>query len=277
MAVQVPTPSQLRAVAERGRAFADRCRCRLVHRADAAEHRRLQGYRGRDAGQPAGGAAIRARRDSGPPGWENAHNAWYVKTTVAGAADGLLKGKAVVLKDNIMLAGVPMMNGTATLEGYMPDIDATVVQRILDCRRHHRRQGALRGAVPVRRQPHPDATGPGHNPHRMGYSAGGSSSGSAVLVVLGRGRHGAGRRPGRLDPHARVVLRRLRDEADARAGALYRNHADRDLYRSHRPDHPQRRRQRTAAGGDRRGGRLRSRQYSVAQPAGLFQACSRAA
>ena len=31
-----------------------------------------------------------------------------------------------------MLAGVPMMNGASTLEGYVPDIDATVVTRLLD-------------------------------------------------------------------------------------------------------------------------------------------------
>ena len=62
-----------------------------------------------------------------PTGDENKHNAWYVKTTVEGASRGKLKGKTVVLKDNIMLAGVPMMNGAATLEGYVPDIDATVV------------------------------------------------------------------------------------------------------------------------------------------------------
>lgn len=32
---------------------------------------------------------------------------------------------------------------------------------------------------------HTNATGLVHNPHRIGYSAGGSSSGSAVLVALG--------------------------------------------------------------------------------------------
>jgi amidase len=63
---------------------------------------------------------------------ENPHNAWYVKTTVRGAPEGKLKGRTVVLKDNIMLAGVPMMNGAATLEGYVPNVDATVVTRILD-------------------------------------------------------------------------------------------------------------------------------------------------
>jgi len=67
-----------------------------------------------------------------PSGEENARGAWYVKTTVEGAASGKLKGKRVVLKDNVCLAGVPMMNGASTLEGYTPDVDATVATRILD-------------------------------------------------------------------------------------------------------------------------------------------------
>ena len=63
---------------------------------------------------------------------ENRRGAWYVKTEVAGAAAGKLRGKKIALKDNICLAGVPMMNGASTMEGYVPDIDATVVTRILD-------------------------------------------------------------------------------------------------------------------------------------------------
>ena len=119
-----------------------------------------------------------------PTGDENKHNAWYVKTTVEGASRGKLKGKTVVLKDNIMLAGVPMMNGAATLEGYVPDIDATVVTRILDAGgtivgKAHCEYFCLSGGS------HTNATGAVHNPHKMGYSAGGSSSGSAVLVALG--------------------------------------------------------------------------------------------
>ena len=43
-----------------------------------------------------------------------------------------LAGKRVAIKDNICVAGVPMMNGASVLEGYVPDIDATVVTRILD-------------------------------------------------------------------------------------------------------------------------------------------------
>ena len=166
---------------------------------------------------------------------ENTHNAWYYKSRVEGAPTGKLKGKTVVLKDNVMLAGVPMMNGASTLEGYTPEVDATIVTRILDAGgtivgKAHCEYFCLSGGS------HTNATGPVHNPHKMGYSAGGSSSGSAVLVALRRGRHGDRRRPGRLDPHAGVVLRHLRHEADPRARALHRHHADRDLRRSHGAD-----------------------------------------
>src|SRR5262249_61772708 len=63
---------------------------------------------------------------------ENPRNAWYRKSRGKGAASGKLKGKTVALKDNIMLAGVPMMNGSTTLEGYVPDFDATHVSRRLN-------------------------------------------------------------------------------------------------------------------------------------------------
>src|SRR5947199_2685820 len=83
-----------------------------------------------------------------------------------------------------MLAGVPMMNGASTLEGYVPDFDATVVSRILDeggeiIGKTHCEYFCLSGGS------HTNATGPVHNPHKKGYSAGGSSSGSAVLVARG--------------------------------------------------------------------------------------------
>jgi amidase len=55
---------------------------------------------------------------------ENKHNAWYVKTSIKGAADGPLKGRKVAAKDNVMVAGVPMMNGCSILEGYVPNVDA---------------------------------------------------------------------------------------------------------------------------------------------------------
>jgi amidase len=119
-----------------------------------------------------------------PEGAENRYNAWYVKTTVKGAPSGKLAGKTVALKDNICLAGVPMMNGASTLRGYVPDIDATVVTRILDAGgtivgKAHCEYFCFSGGS------HTGAAGPVHNPHRMGHSAGGSSSGSAALVAAG--------------------------------------------------------------------------------------------
>jgi amidase len=122
---------------------------------------------------------------------ENPLNAWAVKTEVRGAAHGPLAGKRVVLKDNVCLAGVPMMNGASTLEGYVPDIDATVVTRILDAGgtivgKAHCEYFCLSGGS------HTSALGPVHNPYKHGYSAGGSSSGCGALVGAGEVEMGIG-------------------------------------------------------------------------------------
>ena len=119
-----------------------------------------------------------------PGGSENSLNAWYYKTDIRGASSGPLAGKRIVVKDTVCVAGVPMMNGSAIMEGYTPEIDATVVTRMLDA-----------GATIVGKSTcenlclsggsHTSATGPVHNPYKRGYMAGGSSSGSAVLVAIG--------------------------------------------------------------------------------------------
>ena len=119
-----------------------------------------------------------------PEGEENKYNAWYVKTTIKGAPSGKLAGKTIAIKDNVCVAGVPMMNGASTLEGYTPDLDATIITRILDA------GGTIAGKTHCEYfcfsgGSHTNATGPVHNPHRMGYSAGGSSSGSGVVVATG--------------------------------------------------------------------------------------------
>lgn len=119
-----------------------------------------------------------------PPAEENKLNAWYVKTDIRGAASGPLKGRKVILKDNIALAGVQMMNGSSTLEGYVPEVDATVARRVLDAGatiagKAHCEFFCLSGGS------HTNATGPVHNPWRMGYIAGGSSSGCGALVGAG--------------------------------------------------------------------------------------------
>ena len=111
-------------------------------------------------------------------------NAWYVKCEIRGAPGGKLSGKTVALKDNVCLAGVPMMNGASTLEGYTPDLDATVVTRMLDegatiAGKAHCEYFCLSGGS------HTNASGPVHNPWKIGHTAGGSSSGSGALVGAG--------------------------------------------------------------------------------------------
>ena len=119
-----------------------------------------------------------------PGGEENKYGAWYMKATIKGAAKGKLAGKTVAIKDNVCVAGVPMMNGSSTMEGYVPNIDATIVTRLLDA-------GATIAGKAVCEHfcfsggSHTSASGPVHNPRRRGYSAGGSSSGSAALVAAG--------------------------------------------------------------------------------------------
>jgi amidase len=182
MAVQVPTPDQLRGVADDvGLSLTEDDVDSFINLMRPS----VAAYNVVDA-LPDNLPVVKYPRTPGyrPLGEENRHNAWYVKTVVEGAASGKLHGRTVVLKDNIMLAGVPMMNGASTLEGYVPDIDATVVNRILDAGgtivgKAHCEYFCLSGGS------HTCAAGPVHNPHKMGYSAGGSSSGSAVLVALG--------------------------------------------------------------------------------------------
>lgn len=113
---------------------------------------------------------------------ENPYNAWYWKTSIQGAATGKLQGKTIAIKDSVCIAGVPMMNGTSVLEGYVPEIDATVVTRILDA------GGEIVGKAVCESLCFSDNsftsdTGAVRNPHDETRSTGGSSSGCAALVA----------------------------------------------------------------------------------------------
>jgi amidase len=115
MTVKRPTVEQLRAVAEDlGMSMSD---------ADIASYLAIMqpNFAAYDtvAAMPDYLPTVKYPRTPGykPEGEENKYNAWYVKTTVKGAPAGKLAGKTVVLKDNVCLAGVPMMNGASTLEG----------------------------------------------------------------------------------------------------------------------------------------------------------------
>ena len=108
-------------------------------------------------------------------------NIRYWRCDIKGAPSGKLQGKTVAIKDNTCVAGVPMMNGCRILDGFVPDIDATVVTRILDAGGHIVGKAVCEnlccdgGSFTA-------ATGPVVNPHNKTRMAGGSSSGSAALV-----------------------------------------------------------------------------------------------
>ena len=182
------------------------------------------------------------REDLGhrPVGDENPSNGWAWKCSIRGAAAGALAGRTVGVKDNVCVAGMPMLNGSPIMEGYVPREDATVVTRLLDAGAHI----VGKTAVPafcfdgggLTGYPDPQPV----NPHNPAYLAGASSNGSAVVIVDGRGGPGARRRPGRLDPDAGVVERVLRAQADARPRAVHRDLPDRADARPHRADGPDR-------------------------------------
>ena len=129
---------------------------------------------------------VKYPREAGyrPDAGENTHNAWYYKSEIKGAASGKLAGKTVVIKDNVSVAGVPMMNGAQVWEGFTPSEDATVVTRVLD------EGGTILGKAVCENfcfsgGSHTSATGPVRNPHNPEFMAGGSSSGCAALLVAG--------------------------------------------------------------------------------------------
>ncbi len=182
MTIKRPTLSQMRDMASRfGMSLSDD---------DLEEYREIiepymQAYDRLDA-MPDYLPEVRYPRSPGhfPNPTENPLNAWYVKTEVRGAPDGKLRGKRIALKDTICLAGVPMMNGSSIMEGYTPEIDATIVTRMLDAGavitgKAHCENFCLSGGS------HTNAKGPIHNPWKRGFMAGGSSGGSAALVAAG--------------------------------------------------------------------------------------------
>jgi amidase len=126
-------------------------------------------------------------RDRGrrPTSAEDPYNAFIRRCEVRGAASGRLAGKTVGLKDNVRLAGVAMTNGSRLLQHFVPDVDATVVERLLDA-----------GATIVGKLNMDDfgfagtsetsAFGCVRNPANPEFSAGGSSGGSGAAVAAGQ-------------------------------------------------------------------------------------------
>ena len=116
-----------------------------------------------------------------PPPEENPHFAWTVRTRIEGAPDGPLHGLRVGVKDTICVAGVPMHAGSRIVHGFVPDVDATIVTRLLDA-------GAIIAGKTA------SAAGVGtadgafatvRNPRRPTHAPGGSSTGSAAALAAG--------------------------------------------------------------------------------------------
>jgi len=115
---------------------------------------------------------------------ENPYGAWAWCATVKGADSGPLRGKRVAIKDVVAVAGMPMLNGSAVLEGFAPSADATVVTRILDA------GGDIVGKANCESFSFSGGSNssfpePVRNPRNPQYMAGGSSSGSAALLAYG--------------------------------------------------------------------------------------------
>ena len=127
---------------------------------------------------------VSGREWSRPAAGDNPWNAWYVTTSIQESETGRLAGRTIAIKDNLFVAGVPLMNGATVLEGYIPPNDATIVTRMLA-------EGAVITGKAVCEAycfsggSHTSQSGPVQNPRKPGHSAGGSSSGSAALVAGG--------------------------------------------------------------------------------------------
>jgi len=182
MALKEPTAEQIREIASHfGFAMSDRdvLEFRDLVAGGLAMYRPLESL-------PDYVPEVRYPRSPGrfPPLEEDPLHAWYVKCSVKGAPKGKLAGRQVVIKDTICLAGVAMMDGSSTLEGYVPDVDATVVTRILDA------GGEIVGKANCEyfcysAGSNTNAHGPTLNPHKPTHTSGGSSSGCAAIVGSG--------------------------------------------------------------------------------------------
>jgi amidase len=116
---------------------------------------------------------------------ESDKGGWATRVTAKALhpTSDLLKGRTVALKDNVALAGVRCTNGTGALD-WAPEIDATIVTRILDAGATITGKAACENAC-MEGVSDTSVTGKVHNPYADNYSCGGSSSGSGRLVATG--------------------------------------------------------------------------------------------
>ena len=109
---------------------------------------------------------------------------WKSKFSLRTTDQGSLFGYRVAVKDAIAVAGVPMSAGSDVLTTYVPERDATAVDRVLQA------GGEIVGTtvcenLALSGNSHTSAQGPTLNPYDHRRSSGGSSNGSAVAVATG--------------------------------------------------------------------------------------------
>jgi amidase len=117
---------------------------------------------------------------------EDPYNAWLWKCQIGGDSTGLLAGKTVSFKDHVAVAGVPLTYNSFALDGYIPDFDATIVNRVLAAGGTVTGKNTLVGLTGGRSLggslgDYWDAI----NPHDPGRITGGSSSGSGAALAAG--------------------------------------------------------------------------------------------
>eukprot|EP01037_Dinobryon_pediforme_P013522 gene13522-13641_t len=117
---------------------------------------------------------------------EDPYQVWLWKCAIGGGP-GLLEGKTVSFKDHISVAGIPQVFTSQALEGFVPNVDATVVTRVLAAGGTVIGKNMMNGFMGDYGKP--------LNPHDTRRMTGGSSSGSGAALAARR-----------LDPPAGRVL-----------------------------------------------------------------------
>jgi amidase len=112
-----------------------------------------------------------------PAASEDRFLAWLWKCDIGGKTTGWLAGKTVSFKDHISVAGIPQVFTSQAMEGFIPDVDATVVTRVLAAGGKVTGKHMMNGFMGDYGKP--------LNPHNPERITGGSSSGSGAALAAG--------------------------------------------------------------------------------------------
>jgi amidase len=108
---------------------------------------------------------------------EDPYQAWLWKCEIGGAETGPLAGKTVSFKDHVSVAGIPQVFTSQVLEGFIPDVDASIVTRVLQAGGKVVGKHMMNGFMGDYGRP--------MNPHDPARITGGSSSGSGAALAAG--------------------------------------------------------------------------------------------